>query len=752
MSEEHIIQSFMQHYTGGMIIHLNRRFQVLGLNAMAKSVFEKQAQITFPCMLDQFIKNDSGMPMAAYHSFEAYYQDQLADKVFHFNEFDFMWTYCQFNHSQEYVLMGHELPKHVLGDEEHKLFQKIINNIPQYIFWKDKNSVFLGCNNNFAQLLGLKNPQDIVGKTDYDFPWSIEQTEAYRADDMEIIKTRVPKLYYEEKQTDAHGVERDVLVSKIPLYAHENNNDEVIGLACIYQDITEKKRLEQALIQAKIHAESANRAKSEFIANMSHDIRTPITGMLGLAQFLKDSAKTVEMAEYSQLLIESTEELLKLLNEVIEIIHLESAGSASRVERFNLSDLISHNVTLLAPAAKHKGIALVYRIASDTPEWLSCSRTNLDRILLNVLSNAVKFTNQGQVLLTVSNKPLTQKSVELILRVEDTGIGIPPDRMADIFDRYTRVSPSYDGIYKGSGIGLYVVKKYLDEMGGQISVESEASKGSIFNISIPCELPDQTRSHHATQHGLVSPVVKQAHVLIVEDNALAARMVKQIFEKLNCVCDHADSASKAFAALEQRKYDLVLMDIGLPGESGLELAHKIRHRPSPALLEQQGFLPIIALTGHMLKEQQQACLDVGMQEVLIKPINIEAAQALLTRWVSPDSRLPSGDLLSIDLTEGAELSGGGEAAARELIALLAKSLPILIVNLARFTQEQNWVALADEVHKLYGGLCYVGVPRLRHLVKTLNQRLELDKRDLESLRLVEEVKAEAQNLLRQWSS
>lgn len=741
------LQQSVHSLQGGLGLLLNPQGQVLALNPLASKVFAISSPPSTPVELSVLLGLDpKEHSQPATSPFTDFFQRFCQDRLFDFDQQLWTWSYSAIENQTQtyYLLLGAALPSKLQGDAEQKLFRNIINNIPQYIFWKNRESVFLGCNNNFARLVGLDHPEQIIGKTDYDFPWSSEQTALYRQDDQNVMRNRVPKLYYEEQQTDTSGVVHDVLVSKIPLYADDTRQD-VIGLVCIYQDITEKKRLEKALLQAKVRAEAANRAKSEFIANMSHDIRTPITGMLGLAQFLKDRAHNPESLECAQLLIDSTEELLKLLNEVIEIIHLESATQAPQAERFYLPDIIMHNMTLLAPAAKHKGLAFEYLIAPQTPNWLYGPRTYLDRILLNVISNAVKFTQQGGVEVKVSTHPRSTTGVELVLEVRDTGIGIPANRQQDIFDRYSRVTPSYDGIYKGSGIGLYVVKKYLDEIDGTVEVQSSINQGSCFTLRIPFELgDDQQKPVPVPESKLASssPAESLLNVLVIEDNPLAARMAIQLLQKQGCRCLHAASAQEALTQLAAATVDLIMLDIGLPDQNGYELAAKIRAMPAFQNT------PIVALTGHLGEKQKVQCLAAGMQEVVTKPISAGVAQALLQRWVGQQPRVEADG--SVNLQEGAALSGGNEAAAKQLIDMLVAALPDTLARVEAFYAAGQWKALSDEIHKLYGGLCYVGVPTLRAIVKQLDQALQASTSNNELAEPIQAFLAEAKRIIAAW--
>lgn len=279
--------------------------------------------------------------------------------------------------------------------------------------------------------------------------------------------------------------------------------------------------MEKDLEKAKISAEVASQAKSEFIANISHDIRTPMTGILGLIQELINSADDMQTAlcnslitdekrlilfnqliekvkENGQLVFGSADELTQLLNDILETIRLESGKVAEVTESFNFRELILHNIDLLQPLANHRKIDLISEIEDNIPIYFSGLRNYLDRTVLNLLSNALKFTEKGFVKIKVEMHAGKQKNfhpgdqIKLKISVQDTGIGIPNDKFEIIFEHFSRLTPSYQGIYKGAGLGLYTVKKYIESMHATITVESKIGEGSCFMINLPLTVSDHS--------------------------------------------------------------------------------------------------------------------------------------------------------------------------------------------------------------------------------------------------------------------
>jgi PAS domain S-box-containing protein len=520
------------------------------------------------------------------------------------------------------------------------LLEDIINYIPHHIFWKDKNGVFVGCNKHFAAAAGFEHPWDLIGKTDKDMPWH-EQAQKYREDDMAVMRAGLPQVDIEDTQTRIDGTVITALVSKVPLF---DTKKRIAGVLGIYSDITDRKKREVELAHQKKLAEVASRAKSEFISNISHDIRTPISGMLGLIHSIKARVQDKEIQEDADLLMASTNKLLDLLNEVLDVVQIESSKAKAREEIFNLYELIQNNFMLLRPAIKNQGIALNYNFPSEIPHYFTGNRLLINRIFMNLLGNAVKFTNSGEIFLSVIPVKNEEHLIWLDIVVKDTGIGIPEDKFEEIFDHFSRLTPAYQGIYQGSGMGLYTVKRYLEELGGKIRVESEVGKGSTFTVSLPIkkvsakdiaifqqqEIENKNLIEVLSESPRSMSAKKQVKVLIVEDQILALRMARRLLEELNCEVESATNGREALESIKNNDYDLIFMDIGLPDGDGTAICNKIRALPD----SKKANTPIIGLTAHLDARIENSCRQVGMQDVMTKPLTSVSAQNILEKYLT----------------------------------------------------------------------------------------------------------------------
>lgn len=634
-------------------------------------------------------------------------------------------------------------------------FQTILDHIPANIYWKDKDSVLIGTNTTHTDLCGFDSSDDIIGKTDFDFSWKEKASEII-ANDQAVMDSGKKLTFEEQAFLPNKGKEHTFLSIKAPLY---NQNGDVSGILGVSIDINERKELERALRAEKEKAEEASKAKSEFIENMSHDIRTPVTGILGIAQSLQEnpSADSI-IREDGKMLASATEELLNLLNDVLDMTRHEHQLNTPEKKKFVLNKLIAHNTDLIKPALSHKKLEFQCTIDDAVPNNLHGDYNFLNRILLNLLSNAIKFTDKGSVKLAVKLDSTLDDTVILKFSVSDTGIGIPEDKREVIFNYFTRLTASSQGLYKGSGLGLFSVRKYLDSMGGGIELESEEGKGSCFTVTIPFQLTDSAEEFDPKiaveaqdQKNITTRIVGDktlisssnvpddtgsktnfdefcTKILLVEDNLLAARMARQLLtNNFSCEVDEAHNGSQALQKASENSYDIIFMDIGLPDTDGITVAKQIRNLPTKKLAS----TPIFALTGHAKESKKNECMQAGMQDVFTKPLTIPIAEEVFNSTIpnsgstisygedSPAASI-SGSAISdsqnlpiIDIAEGMELIAGDEAAAKEIIEMLASELPGDMAILTAAFEKKDFTEMYSAIHKIYGGLCYCGTPRLR---------------------------------------
>lgn len=624
--------------------------------------------------------------------------------------------------------------------KELSYFKTILDEIPNSIYYKNRDGYYQWLNSSAVKSLRVQHgiEKSILGKKDTDV-FTPKAAEQYCLNDSRVIETG-DSTVVEELVELPDGQLCTQLSFKKPLY---DVSGSVIGIIGLTIDITERKAIEHSLALAKKQAEAANNSKSEFIANMSHDLRTPITGILSMSQVVMDAAEKaresvntesansalidlIEVVEHdNNLLIGATQELLNLCNNIIELVKLDCGKIDDSEESFSISAVMRHTIDLLMPVACNKQIALSYEIDSSVPEFLTVARLKLDRIIQNLASNALKFTNNGYVKIMVSAE-LTDNSkeqVNLKFIVEDSGIGIPADKLDSIFDHFSRLNSSYEGVYKGAGLGLYTVKKYLDSMGGVIDVQSVPGEGTKFIFSIPATVcSDSELTDIKSKPNIKLPEsVECAKILIVEDSPLAAAGMKRALSSLNCQTDTVDTGMAAIEMQGINNYDLIFMDIGLPDISGIEASKRIRELDC----DQASNVPIVAVTGHADNpEWIKKCMKVGIQKVLSKPATVHEFKYALKKYVYAEP-----ELCVVDWDACLSIFQGDEEAINNLLLILDQDLKKTGAILNSAFSKKDFTAIRSELHRISGGISYLKVPQLEASIKSFHNAIRADVKD-----------------------
>ncbi|HEY1032701.1 MAG TPA: ATP-binding protein [Flavipsychrobacter sp.] len=492
---------------------------------------------------------------------------------------------------------------------QQQLLQSVIDNNPNIIYVKDLEGKYLLMNRKLKEMVDISPDMDVSTISEEDvFKYNRNSLENYR---------RLHRLIIENKQTMAFeetfsykGTEKYFYIMKFPVLDENGNTIYVCGVSV---DITELKKAQLEMIDAREEALQAKEAQENFLANMSHEIRTPMNGVMGMGNLLLDTSLNDVQKEYVQSIKESAENLLSIINDLLDFSKIKSGKFHIDVNDFNIADTVRKAIYPLQVKAQEKDLALNCLIDTGVPEVVTGDALRLQQMIINLAANAVKFTSEGAI--TVKLYPIEHNDNDVLLGIDvaDTGIGLPADKLDKVFELYTQVDKNTSRIYGGTGLGLAIVKQLAELQNGTVSVKSEYGKGSVFTLQIPYKIKQQAVkkveiSSAAQQTGLLQGV----KVLVAEDNLINQKVVLYTLKNQGADVIMTCNGKEAVETLTTDKCDIVLMDLQMPEMDGYQATTYIRNQLKLDI-------PIIAMTADAMKGESDKCIDAGMQDYISKP-------------------------------------------------------------------------------------------------------------------------------------
>ena len=507
--------------------------------------------------------------------------------------------------------------------EQLRFVEVLLEATPTAIYLKDRQGRYLRFNKAFEALFGIERAA-WIGRTVFDLV-SSDAAVMMDGKDQELFAQGAVQTYEAQFRNRASGELREGLYWKAPL---TDAQGAITGLVGTILDITERKRIEQELRDAKRNAEAASRAKSDFLANMSHEIRTPMNGVIGMTDLALDLEQSPTQREYLRIVKSSAQSLMVILNDVLDFSKIEAGKLTIEAVRFPLIATLDDTLLALRSRASQKDLVLECSLQPDLPADVIGDPMRLRQILTNLCDNAIKFTGQGGVYVSLAGVA-TATGYELQIAVRDTGIGIPADKQAGVFEAFSQADTSTTRRFGGTGLGLSICARLVALMGGRIWLESTEAAGSAFHFTIQVQIA-HAASATLTQVSAVPPARAALQILLVEDHPINQLLATTLLKKWGHTVTLAKDGLEAVTLFPQQKWDIVLMDMQMPVMGGLEATRLIRAaEPSGQRT------PIVAMTANAMESDRQACLEAGMDEHLAKPFNASGLQAMLEKMTGP---------------------------------------------------------------------------------------------------------------------
>jgi len=582
----------------------------------------------------------------------------------------------------------------------------ILDNSAAAITLTDEHERIVSWNKFTEHLLGMKRKDLYLLPVNKFYPK--EEWKKIRA---ENIRKMGSKQHLETKIIKKNG---DVIDIDLSVNVLRDAKNQIIGSVGIMQDITEQKRAQEMLIQAKIAAEEANSAKSLFLANMSHEVRTPMNTIMGMIDLTLDTKLDKEQRDNLAVAKDASVNLLSLLNDILDLSRVEAGKIKLENIEFHLTNVANSVCKGMSVLARDKNLKINLNIHPNVPELVEGDPVRLRQVLVNLINNSIKFTHQGSVDIEIKVASRKTKEVMLLFSVSDDGIGIPKDRQGRIFEVFSQAESSTNRRFGGTGLGLAISKKLVDMMKGRIWVESEESKGSTFSFTatfkviqerVASTYVDGVEENEISQQEMMGKL-KGLRVLIAEDNIVNQKIAVRLLENQGCKVDAVADGQEALNKIEVKQFDVIMMDANMPVLDGFETTKIIRENEKKT----GRHIPIIALTARAMQEDRKKCLEVGMDGYVAKPIDRLKLYSTIANLLNKGKQM-SEDIL--DFEEFLERVQGDRELLVELLDIFSEDFKEKRKQLQEAITQNDFETIKSIAHSLKGASGNISVKPMR---------------------------------------
>lgn len=503
-----------------------------------------------------------------------------------------------------------------------------MNSVPDFFYAKDLQGRYLGQNKSMLDLYGHTHEEAVIGKSNYElYPYMDRGLlDGLEENDRRASQSETPILAEDYVPRE----DGSIMVYESIKCSYRSPSGEILGMISVSRDITARKQVEEALRKSQAEAQAANQAKSEFLANMSHEIRTPLNGIIGMLYLALQTELTPPQKSYLQKGSSAAKHLLGIINDILDFSKIEAGKMVMECIPFCLKDAFKEIIELHQLTAAEERLEILLEIDPELPAYLKSDELRFRQILNNLLSNAVKFTHHGYVRIRCEQCAVSEQTRTLRISVEDTGIGMSEEQIAQLFNAFSQADSSTTRKYGGTGLGLVITKRLVEMLGGTIDVQSTPGQGSVFSFSCVMHntLQTEIKTCQVAEPAAAPEPLRGRHILLAEDNAINQLIAQEILQQFGATVDLAEDGLEALEKIMETSYDLVLMDIQMPHMDGLTATRTLRQNKRFA------HLPIIAMTAHALNTDYAESQAAGMQDHLTKPIEPSVLLAVIQRWLA----------------------------------------------------------------------------------------------------------------------
>ncbi len=620
--------------------------------------------------------------------------------------------------------------------ETQKQLSTVVANAPIILFYLDHKADFILCEGKGLESLGIEKEKVINSslKINNDLPIClVDYTRAMNGEKLTKIiewKLKFFEIFYS------------------PILDENKNIKGVLGIA---SDITIHKHAEVELKNAKQIAEDTAKIKEQFLANMSHEIRTPMNGIIGLTRILLNTSLNEEQLKYMQAIQTSSDNLLVIINDILDFSKIEAGKMNFESVPFRLDEITNQTIELFQAKADEKSINLIIEKDTNIPEYVNGDPTRLSQILNNLVSNAIKFTEKGEVKMSIRLGLIDKNNTIICFDIKDTGIGISEKSISAIFESFTQASSDTTRKFGGTGLGLTIVKRLIELQKGEIIVKSKPRVGTTFSFSLPFGI-STIETNNQIKKSQENLNTSHLRILVAEDNMVNQMIMKKVLSDWNTTVEFAENGLIALQLLKSSDFDIILMDIQMPEMDGYTTVHHIKNDfPEPKCN-----IPIIAMTAHAISTEKKKCLDAGMDEYISKPFEpsvlkkkiLELTKSsiptlkvteiepysvkdsflnlkknivtengkLLSTENMPEEKIinASNSIPKINLSYLKRIAEGNEEFVIEMIEMFLNKTPLALEQMNECFHKQNWEELKKIIHRIKPSFAYVGMQDIQN--------------------------------------